>query len=89
MPIEDAEKRLTKVISIDLLTAGLEMETLKKLKEILTQHPGKTPVYISFKDPGGRRTVVHSGEGFKVETSAPLFEELEQLLGSNVIKIKS
>ncbi|MBI3999050.1 MAG: hypothetical protein HY351_00395, partial [Candidatus Omnitrophica bacterium] len=77
------------VISIDLLTAGLDLETLKKLKEILAQHPGKTPVYISFRDPGGRRTVLHSGEGFKVETGLPLFEELEQLLGANVIKIKS
>src|SRR3989338_8502581 len=31
IPIEDVEKRLTKVISIDLLTAGLDLEMLKKL----------------------------------------------------------
>ncbi|MBI4372356.1 MAG: DNA polymerase III subunit alpha [Candidatus Omnitrophica bacterium] len=89
IPIEEAEKRLTKVISIDLLTAGLDLETLGKLKEILAQHPGRTPVYISFRDPGGRKTVLHSGEGFKVETGPPLLQELEQLLGANVIKIRS
>src|SRR3989338_8883944 len=89
IPIEDVEKKLTKVISIDLLTAGLDMETLKKLKDILAQHPGKTPVYINFKDPVGRKTVLHSGEGLKVETGPSLFEELEQLLGTNSIKIRS
>ncbi len=89
IPIEEVEKKLTKVISIDLLTAGLDMATLQRLKEILAQHPGKTPVYINFKDPAGRKTVLHSGESFKVETSTPLFEELEQLLGVNVIKIGS
>lgn len=88
IPIEEVEKKLTKVISIDLLTAGLDLETLRKLKEILAQHPGKTPVYINFRDPAGRKTVLHSGEDFKVETSTPLFEELEQLLGANVIKIR-
>ena len=65
------------------------METLKKLKDILAQHPGKTPVYINFKDPVGRKTVLHSGEGLKVETGPSLFEELEQLLGTNSIKIRS
>ncbi len=89
IPLEEVEKKLTKVISIDLLTAGLDMATLQKLKEILALHPGKTPVYINFKDPIGRKTTLHSGEGFKVETSTPLFEELEQLLGANVIKIGS
>ena len=89
IPIEEVEKRLTKVISIDLLTAGLDLDTLKKLKEILSHYPGKTPVYINFKDSAGRKTVLHSGEGFKVETGSPLFEELEQLLGANAIKIRS
>ncbi|MBI1978147.1 MAG: DNA polymerase III subunit alpha [Candidatus Omnitrophica bacterium] len=87
--IDDVEKKMTKVISIDLLTAGLDLETLKKIKEILTQHPGSTPVYISFRDPSGRRTVVNSGEGFKVETQSALLQELEQLLGSGAVRIRS
>lgn len=89
IPIEDAEKKFTKVVSIDLLTAGLELDTLKKLKEILLRHPGKTPVYIHFRDPGGHRTIFHSGEDLKVETGQPLFEQLEQLLGANAVKIRS
>ncbi|MBI4368350.1 MAG: DNA polymerase III subunit alpha [Candidatus Omnitrophica bacterium] len=89
IPIEDVEKRLTRVISIDLLTAGLDLGTLKRLKDILSQHPGQTPVYINFRDASGRKTVLHSGEAFKVETAPPLLEQLEQLLGSNVIKIRS
>ncbi|MBI4357954.1 MAG: DNA polymerase III subunit alpha [Candidatus Omnitrophica bacterium] len=89
IPIEGIEKKLTKVVSIDLLTAGLELNTLQKLKDILLHHPGATPVYIHFRDPSGHKTILHSGEGFKVETSTPLFEALEELLGASAIKIRS
>lgn len=89
IPMDEAEKKFTKVISIDLLTAGLDLEMLKKLKEVLSRYPGQTPVHIHFRDPAGRRIILHSGEGFKVETGTPLFEQLEQLLGPNVIKIRS
>jgi len=88
VPLEQVEKRLTKVISIDLLTAGLDIETLKNIKKVLANHPGQTPVYINFKDAAGRRTVVNSGEDYKVESGAPLFEELGQLVGNNAIKIR-
>jgi len=88
IPLEQVEKKLTKVISIDLLTAGLGLETLKKIKDILANHPGQTPVYINFKDDLGKRIVVNSGEDFKVESGTPLFEELGQVLGNNAIKIR-
>ncbi len=88
IPLDQVEKRLTKVISIDLLTAGLGIETLKKIKDILSHHPGQTPVYINLKDPSGKRTVINSGEDYKVESGMPLFEELGQLLGQDVIKIR-
>ncbi len=88
IPLEQVEKKLTKVISIDLLTAGLDIETLKKIKDILANHPGQTPVYINFKDAAGKRIVVNSGEDFKVETGSALFEELGQILGNNAIKIR-
>lgn len=88
IPLEQVEKRLTKVVSIDLLTAGLGIETLKKIKDILANHPGQTPVYINFKDASGKRIVVNSGEDYKVETGSALFEELGQILGNNAIKIR-
>jgi DNA polymerase-3 subunit alpha len=89
IPLEEAEKKLTKAISIDLLTAGLDLETLKKLKDIIKQHPGTVPVHFNFRDPSGKRITVNSGEGCRVETSEPLLKELEAIAGAGAVKVKS
>lgn len=89
IPLEEVKTKFTKVISIDLLTAGLDMNVLQRIKKILGEHPGKVPVYLTFRDPSGRRTVVHSGEDLRVDTSDVLFQDLEQLLGEGTVKIKS
>ncbi|OGW88944.1 MAG: DNA polymerase III subunit alpha [Omnitrophica bacterium RIFCSPLOWO2_01_FULL_50_24] len=87
IPLEEVKKKKVKVISIDLLTAGLDLTTLEKLKEILTSYPGATPVHLHFRDSHGRKTVLHSGDQFSVESDDPLFEKLETLLGAEAIKI--
>ena len=87
IPLDEVKRKQVRMVSIDLLTAGLDLQTLEQLKEILSQHPGKTPVHINFKDSSGRKTVLHPGDRFRVETSEPLFEELERLVGSEAVKI--
>lgn len=89
IPLEEAEKRLTKAISIDLRLAGLDLKTLEKLREILRQHPGTVPVHLNFRDPNGRRVTLHSGDDFKVESSFPLIQEIEELVGASAVKVKS
>jgi len=88
IPLEKVRERQIKVISIDLATAGLDLETLEKLKEILKHHPGKTPVQLSFRDSKGQKTIVQSGDQFTVNSGDPLFEELEGLLGQDAVKIR-
>jgi DNA polymerase-3 subunit alpha len=88
IPLEDVKEKMAKVISIDLLTAGIDLGTLKRLKELLSQHPGKTPVHISFRDASGRKTVLDSGEAFKVQSSTELLDSLEKLVGTDAVKFK-
>lgn len=88
VPLDEVKRKQVRVVSIDLATAGLDTQTLKQLREILSQYPGKIPVHIHFKDSSGKRTVLHSGDRFRVETSDPLFEELERLVGPEAIKIR-
>jgi len=88
VPIEEVQSRFTKAISIDLQTAGLELSLLKDIQRILMRYQGKTPVYLSFKDPSGKSAVIHSGEQFRVETSDELFDALEKLLGEDAVKIR-
>jgi len=83
------QKRLTKVVSVDLLTTGLNMETLSKLKEIFEAHKGNVPLYLNFREPGGRNVMLSTSDTFRVETSEELFQKIESLLGENSIKIKT
>lgn len=85
--LEEVRKRFTRLLSIDLHTAGLDADMLQKIKEILSRHRGKVPVHLSFRDPGGRVAVLQPGEEFRVETKDELFQALESLLGENTVKI--
>jgi len=89
IPLEEVPKRYTRMIAINLKTAGLGAEVLKEVRRILMAHKGSTPVYLTLQDPKGRMTVLDSGDNLKVETSDVLFEELERLLGENCVKIRS
>ncbi|MBI2167519.1 MAG: DNA polymerase III subunit alpha [Candidatus Omnitrophica bacterium] len=86
--LDDVQKRFTRLVSIDLHTAGLDSEVLKKLKEILSSHKGKVPVYLSFRDPSGKTAVIQPGDAYRVETSEALFQAIEGLVGENAVKIR-
>jgi DNA polymerase-3 subunit alpha len=86
--LDDVKKRFTRLISIDLHTAGLDPEVLKRLKEILGAHKGKVPVYLSFRDPSGKAAVIQPGDEYRVETTDELFRAIESLVGENTVKIR-
>ncbi len=88
VPLEEAKKRFTRLLSIDLHTAGLDADMLQRLKEILNRHKGRVPVYLSFRDPAGKVAVIQPGEEFRVETTDELFQAIESLLGENAVKIR-
>ena len=88
IPLDDVKKRFTRLVSIDLHTAGLDPVLLEKLKGILGSHRGKVPVYLSFRDPNGKTAVIQPGDEFRVETNGGLFQAIESLLGENTIKIR-
>ena len=88
LPLDEVKKRFTRLVSIDLHTAGLDPELLQRLKEILGSHRGKVPVCLSFRDPSGKTAVVQPGDEFRVETTDELFQDIESLLGENAVKIR-
>ena len=88
VPLEEVPKRFTRLVSIDLLTAGLDPNMLTDIQKILQRHKGKTPVYLSFRDAEGKTSVIDSGDDLRVEAGDPLFLELEKLVGENCVKIK-
>lgn len=89
IPLQEVQRKLVKVVSVDLMTTGLEMGTLVKLKEILGRYKGKIPLYLTFRNPNGQAVVVSPAETYRVETSDEFFREIESLLGESSVKIKT
>ncbi len=88
VPLEEVPKRFTRLVSIDLQTAGLDSALLAEIRSILLKHKGKTPVHLAFRDPQGRAAVLDSGDDVRVEATDALFADLEKLVGENSVKIK-
>lgn len=86
--LEEVRRKRTRCVSIDLLTAGLDLEVLKQLKDVLVQYKGSVPVQLSFRDASGRSTVLDSGESYQVETTDQFFADLGKLLGASAVKIR-
>ncbi len=88
IPLEDVKKKMTKVVSIDLMTAGLDPALLSQLKSVFAEHKGMTPVHLNFRDSTGKATTLDSGDNCRVEVTDEFFEKIEKIVGSNMIKIR-
>ena len=85
IPVEDAEKYLTKAIHIRLNTIGLDDVLLGRLAEILGAKPGRCDVYLHCMTPERNEVTVHATHACQVAPSPKLNIEIEDLLGENTI----
>ncbi|MFA6142347.1 MAG: DNA polymerase III subunit alpha [Candidatus Omnitrophota bacterium] len=87
--LESVRMKYTKTIIIDLLTAGLEAGALEKLKKVLARYPGRIPVYMAFKKPDGRRTLMSASHALSVEPHEGLVRDVEKIFGRDVVSFKT
>jgi DNA polymerase III subunit alpha len=87
IPLSEVRMRLTKVLTLDLFTAGLEPQTLEKVRQIISHNKGNVPVCMNFREPNGKCTQLVVGEDFKVLATDRLFDDIEKVLGKNTIKV--
>jgi len=89
IPLEDVKSKFTKAVVVRFTTTGLEKEQLANLKDILSRHRGKIPVFLCFQQSGGRRINISAGKGFLVKPDDLLLEEIENLCGSGCVRLKT
>ena len=53
---------------------------LEEIKEALSAHPGKTPVWLHFQNSAGRRVTLEVGERFRVQRCPELDHRLDRWL---------
>jgi len=89
IPLEGVTTKFTKAILINLATPGLDKPLLGNLKNILSRHRGKVPVFLSFENPNGKTVNVSAGRGYTVKLGDHFFEEVESLCGNGSVRFKT
>ena len=86
--LDSVRSKYTKAITISVLTAGLEKNSLENLKKIFSRYPGRIPVYLNFVKPDGKRTTVATARNLLVEPHEGLVRDIEKVLGRDVVSFK-
>jgi DNA polymerase-3 subunit alpha len=88
LPLTDAPKKFTKQVHLRLNTAHLTAENLTAIRDLLSAHAGKCPVFLCFTQPGGEVVFVETHERFGVTPSLELERAVNQLLGEKTYYAK-
>jgi DNA polymerase III subunit alpha len=88
MPLADAPRKYTKQVHLRLHTAHLEPARLEEVRDLLAAHPGKCPLFLCFKRPGGEVVFVQTHERFSVLPSLELEHAVNKALGEDTYYAK-
>ncbi|MDI6756929.1 MAG: DNA polymerase III subunit alpha [Endomicrobiia bacterium] len=91
MTLEDA-RRLAPVryekMTIKLMSAGIEEDSLAALRKTLLSHPGETKICLEATDPAGEKFLIETEMAVKIDAS--LFESVKKMMGpENVVLTKT
>jgi DNA polymerase-3 subunit alpha len=88
MPLEDAPRKYTKQVHLRLNTAHLQPDNLESVRELVTAHPGKIPLFLCFRRPTGEVIFVEPNDRYFVTPSRQLQEAANNLLGEETYYAK-
>ena len=83
-PLQDAPTHFAQSVSIHVTTPQIEQH-LEKLKEIISLHPGHTPVSICVLFPDGHKLHIKVDVEFHVLPDAAFVKAIEQLIGEHTV----
>ncbi len=89
MPLEDAPRRFTKQVHLRLQTAHLKVEDLTSVRDLVTAHAGKCPLFLCFMQPTGGRVFIETNDKYGVAPSLELQKEADRLFGSDTYYAKA
>ncbi len=90
MTMEEAKRKLvpyTGTIHLKLSSAGFEESALNRIKDIIKEHPGKSPVVLDVAVPGKGEYAVETE--LSVKYGQKFFTDIEDLLGQDSWELKS
>jgi DNA polymerase-3 subunit alpha len=88
IPLDEVKKRFTKAVAIDVMSAGMEKDTLNTIKGVLSGHKGSTPVYITIVTPDEKRIDIQASDDLCVKPEDKLIKELEDIVGEGAVSLR-
>ncbi|MBN2028624.1 DNA polymerase III subunit alpha [bacterium] len=86
VPLSDADKLLPPVTHLTLNLSEINKHQLQQLKGILLNHPGDCQTFLHLVIPQQSETVISLGNGFRVNPSPKLMNEIRSLFGNADIR---
>lgn len=86
-PLKDAHRYFAERVSIHIPAVGADDEKLRQIREILTRHPGETPVTLCLVFPSGEKVFVNAERSFKVAATETLVLDIEHAVGEDSVYI--
>jgi len=87
LPLDEARNKYTQALSIDVITTGLEKDTLNKLREVFSRHKGHTPVYLNFTTPDKKKVQMAAGKAMSITPTDDLIVEIEKIIGEGAVSV--
>jgi len=88
MPLTDAPLRFTKQVHLRLHTAHVNLGHLTVVRELVTAHPGKCPLFLCFVRPTGEVIFVETHDQFFVAPSRELQQAADSQFGEETYYAK-
>ncbi|MFB3072139.1 MAG: hypothetical protein ACE1ZU_01425, partial [bacterium] len=84
-PLSEYAERVATRVAVRVPTTGLTSKDLAELKSILKRHPGDARVELKLTSADRRQTTLALNRDLGVAASSELIEEVEALLGQNLV----
>jgi len=88
LPLDDAPRKYTKQVHLRLNTVHLTPETLQAARSLAEAHPGRAPLFLCLRRPGGELVFIETHEKYNVAPSQPLQQAVDDLFGEDTYYAK-
>jgi len=89
MKLTDAPKKLTKMVQLRFNAQELTPEKLDSAHQLAVAHPGKIPLFLCVKYPGGEMVFIEAHERFYVSPSHEFQLAIQQAFGADAYYAKA
>ncbi|MBI5559989.1 MAG: DNA polymerase III subunit alpha [Deltaproteobacteria bacterium] len=87
MPLEEAKTKMIKKTHILISTGSVQKGCMERLKEILKEHPGNSPVFLHLVYPDEREVIVGLPDEIKIDPAGSVFERVKEAVNGAEIRL--